>query len=116
MDKKEYFNRFSLERINFMFDDYKRYPDDKFHPSVFFFKFLAMKPDYEGRKTTKLKIYIPDTIVMNDIDSNYWIFTDMDGFVTRTEIFSDSDILDKAAKMNAKSLRWPSILFIKEIN
>ena len=44
---KEYLNCLSLEKINFQFDEYGNYPDDVFQPSIFFFKFLANKPDYE---------------------------------------------------------------------
>ena len=69
--KKEYFNKLGLERINFQFDEYGEYPDEDFQPSIFFFKFLANKPDYEkensekGKKvTSKLKLYVPDTIVL----------------------------------------------------
>ncbi len=93
--KKEYYNRFSVERINFLFDEYAQYPDENFNPSIFFFKFLSIKPDYEGKKIQKLKVFIPDTIVFNDSDSHYWIYTDVEGNVARTEVFSDSDILDK---------------------
>jgi hypothetical protein len=55
MDKKEYFNRLSLERINFLFDEYTQFADDNFRPSVYFFKFLAVKPDLE--KESKIKIF-----------------------------------------------------------
>lgn len=96
MDKKEYYNKLSLERINFTFEEYGKYPDETFHPSVFFFKFLAMKPDLEGKKSShKLKLFIPDTIIFNDIDSNYWIYTDVEGHVVRTESFNDADIIEK---------------------
>ena len=99
--KKEYFNKLGLERINFQFDEYGEYPDDDFQPSIFFFKFLANKPDYEkensekGKKaTSKLKLYVPDTIVLNDLDSNYWIYTDIEGNVNRIEE-TDSDVIEK---------------------
>ena len=99
--KKEYFNKLGLERINFQFDEYGEYPDDDFQPSIFFFKFLANKPDYEkensekGKKpTSKLKLYVPDTIVLNDLDSNYWIYTDIEGYVNRIEE-TDSDVIEK---------------------
>ena len=99
--KKEYFNKLGLERINFQFDEYGEYPDDDFQPSIFFFKFLANKPDYEkensekGKKaTSKLKLYVPDTIVLNDLDSNYWIYTDIEGNVNRIEE-TDADVIEK---------------------
>ncbi len=98
---KEYLNCLSLEKINFQFDEYGDYPDDSFQPSIFFFKFLANKPDYEKENSEKgkppkarLKLYIPDTIILNDLDTNYWIYTDIEGYVTRVEEI-DSDVIEK---------------------
>ena len=98
---KEYLNCLSLEKINFQFDEYGDYPDDSFQPSIFFFKFLANKPDYEKENSEKgkppkarLKLYIPDTIILNDLDTNYWIYTDMEGYVSRIEEV-DSDVIEK---------------------
>ena len=98
---KEYLNCLSLEKINFQFEEYGNYPDDSFQPSIFFFKFLANKPDYEKENAEKgkppkarLKLYIPDTIILNDLDTNYWIYTDIEGYVTRIEEV-DSDVIEK---------------------
>ena len=98
---KEYLNCLSLEKINFQFDEYGEYPDDSFQPSIFFFKFLANKPDYEKENSEKgkppkarLKLYIPDTIILNDLDTNYWIYTDIEGYVSRIEEV-DSDVIEK---------------------
>ena len=98
---KQYLNCLSLEKINFQFDEYGEYPDDSFQPSIFFFKFLANKPDYEKENSEKgkppkarLKLYIPDTIILNDLDTNYWIYTDIEGYVTRIEEV-DSDVIEK---------------------
>jgi len=98
---KEYLNCLSLEKINFQFDEYGDYPDDSFQPSIFFFKFLANKPDYEKENSekgkppkTRLKLYIPDTIILNDLDTNYWIYTDIEGYVSRIEEV-DSDVIEK---------------------
>ena len=98
---KNYLNCLSLEKINFQFDEYGEYPDDTFQPSIFFFKFLANKPDYEKENSEKgkppkarLKLYIPDTIILNDLDTNYWIYTDIEGYVTRIEEV-DSDVIEK---------------------
>ena len=98
---KEYLNCLSLEKINFQFDEYGEYPDDSFQPSIFFFKFLANKPDYEKENSEKgkppkarLKLYIPDTIILNDLDTNYWIYTDIEGNVSRIEEV-DSDVIEK---------------------
>ena len=98
--KKEYFNKLGLERINFQFEEYGEYPDDAFQPSIFFFKFLAIKPDLEkennekGKASPKLQLYIPDTIVLNDLDLNYWIYTDINGYVTRIDE-TDADVIEK---------------------
>ena len=64
---KEFYNKLSLERINFQFEEYGEYPNDDFQPSIYFFKFLANKPDYEKENQekgkaciSKLKLFIPD--------------------------------------------------------
>ena len=89
---KEFYNKLSLERINFQFEEYGEYPCDDFQPSIYFFKFLCGKPDYEKENSEKgkpsasrLKLFIPDTIVLNDLDNNYWIYTDIEGYVNRVE-------------------------------
>ena len=98
---KEYLNILSIEKINFQFKEYGDYPDDVFQPSIFFFKFLANKPDYEKENSEKgkppkarLKLYVPDTIILNDLDTNYWIYTDIEGYVTRVEEV-DNDVIEK---------------------
>ena len=95
------FNKLSLRRINFQFDEYGEYPNDDFQPSIYFFKFLANKPDYEKENSekgkickSKLKLYVPDTIVLNDLDINYWIYTDTEGYVNRIEEV-DSEVIEK---------------------
>ena len=62
---------------------------------------MANKPDYEKENSEKgkppkarLKLYVPDTILLNDLDTNYWIYTDIEGYVTRVEEI-DSDIIEK---------------------
>ena len=106
---KEFYNKLSLERINFLFEEYGEYPNDDFQPSIYFFKFLANKPDYEKENqekgkicTSKLKLYIPDTIVLNDLDTNYWIFTDIEGNVNRVEE-SDNEVIEKFKPLNDKN-------------
>ena len=98
---KEYLNVLSIEKINFQFEEYGDYIDDNFQPSIFFFKFLANKPDYEKENSEKgqppkarLKLYVPDTIILNDLDTNYWIYTDIEGYVVRVEEI-DSDVIEK---------------------
>ena len=98
---KEYLNVLSVKKINFEFDEYGDYIDDNFQPSIFFFKFLAAKPDYEkdnderGKAPkARLKLYVPDTIILNDLDTNYWIYTDIEGYVVRAEEI-DNDVIEK---------------------
>ena len=52
--------------------------------------------------TSKLKLFIPDTIVLNDLDTNYWIYTDIEGNVNRVEE-SDNDIIEKFKPQNDKN-------------
>ena len=106
---KEFYNKLSLERINFQFEEYAQYPNDDFLPSIYFFKFLCSKPDYEKENSekgkpcpAKLKLFIPDTIVLNDLDTNYWIYTDIEGYVHRVEE-SDSDVIEKFKPQNDKN-------------
>ena len=102
----EYHNKMSIERINFMFDEYGTCSDVSLQASALFFKFLAIKPDLEadmekdrkngkGKNIPRLKLYIPDTIVINDAESTYWVYTDNNGEVRRTISFSDSDVIEK---------------------
>ena len=106
---KEFYNKLSLERINFLFEEYGEYPCDDFQPSIYFFKFLCNKPDYEKENqergkpcSSRLKLFIPDTIVLNDLDTNYWIYTDIEGYVNRVEE-SDSDVIEKFKPQNDKN-------------
>ena len=106
---KQFYNKLSLERINFQFEEYGEYPNDDFQPSIYFFKFLANKPDYEKENSekgkvcaSKLKLFVPDTIVLNDLDTNYWIYTDIEGNVNRIEE-SDNDVIEKFQPKNDKN-------------
>ena len=112
ISKKEYFNKLSIERINFKFEEYEMYPEINLKPSIFFFKFLCSRPDSNKdcnlilfffkffiylaiKKIPKLKINIPDTIVKNDSEPHYWIYTDETGSVVRMEQTNDSEIVQK---------------------
>jgi hypothetical protein len=94
-NNKTYPNKYSRESINFDYDEYGLYPDENFQPSVFFFKFLAPKSDFNDNKRPKLKLHVPDTIVLNDVETNYWMFTDLDGNVTKVDLNSDAAVLEK---------------------
>jgi len=98
----EYTNKLAPERINFLFDDYGENTDTDLQPSVKFFKFLAIKPDKEEIYTKsippkpipRLKLYVPDTIVINDAMATFWVYTDHNGHVRRS-MFSDRDTIEK---------------------
>ena len=97
-NKIEYFNKLSLERINFEFDCYGTCKDENLQPSILFFKFLCIKPEQEAEMTKRnlpiprLKLFVPDTIVNNDLEDSSWTYTDSDGNVRRTMFMEDEAI------------------------
>jgi len=99
-NKIEYFNRISVERLNFEFECYGECKDDNLQPSVLFFKFLSIKPELELELTKKnkpiprLKLYVPDTIVNNDLETSSWTYTDTDGYVKRCS-YSEFEAINK---------------------
>jgi hypothetical protein len=46
-------------------------------------------------KYAKLELWIPDTIVFNDCDVPYWIYTNSEGVVCRTEDFNERHVVSK---------------------
>ena len=58
INKKEYFNKLSIERINFKFEEYEMYPEVNLKPSIFFFKFLCPKPDIDNECNFYYLIYL----------------------------------------------------------
>jgi len=64
-------------------------------PCIYFYKFLAPKEKYSIDQKSRVKINIPDTIVYNDRDVPFWIFTGMDGLVYRTEKFNSKQVSEK---------------------
>lgn len=67
-------------------------------PFLYFYKYLARKPEYCKRDLTKyqkLELWIPDTIVFNDSECPYWIYTNHEGVVCRTEDFNERHIVSK---------------------
>lgn len=127
-DNPDNHNKLSKKRINFDYEVYGYYPDDNFKPSVFFFKFLAMKIGHHSEKKKKLqastksrkndnkydddedesniyhnldvsskyklKLNLPNTIILNDVDSKLWMYTDSEGNVRKKSIFNDTDIIN----------------------
>ena len=46
-------------------------------PFVAFYKFLAKrKAKYMNNKHDMLRVYLPDTIVYNDMQEPYWLYSD----------------------------------------
>ncbi len=66
IDLEEYCSKLSIERINFQFEKYGKYPDDYFQPSVYFYKFLAVKPEYIKNLEYQEKEYL-DKIQMKNM-------------------------------------------------
>ncbi|KAL4477278.1 hypothetical protein ABPG73_003404 [Tetrahymena malaccensis] len=77
-----------------------QYSYEKLMPYVFFFKYLAKKPNgpEEKQKNTinRLKIWLPDTLVFNDGDlPAMWFYTSQSGFVYRADSFNKRNIVQK---------------------
>ena len=69
-------------------------------PYVFFFKYLAQKPDDTlptSSKYTRLKLWLPDTIVLNERNDlpPMWFYTSEDGYVYRTDTFTIKNVVTK---------------------
>ena len=74
------------------------------NPFIFFYKFLAVKsmesldfdnPKKQASKYMRLKMWVPDTLVYNDGDAPFWMYSGVDGLVYRTENFIDKHVLNK---------------------
>ena len=63
-----------------------------------FYKFLAKSPNWPSKnrnpKFEKLNLWVPDTVILND-GKPIWIYTTIDGYVSRIEEFRDKHILNK---------------------
>ena len=67
---------------------------------LFFYKFLARRPDAEeqarqDKLAPQLFLPVPDTVVYNDADEPLWIYTASDGRVARSSSFLDKHVLTK---------------------
>ena len=79
-----------------MLDKRYKYSVDTFMPYLFFFKYLAKRCYDESDKHMKLKMWIPDTIVLNDKDlPAMWFYSSTDGYVYRTDSFTNRNAIDK---------------------
>jgi len=67
-------------------------------PFLYFYKYLARRAEFCKRDLTKfqkLELWIPDTVVFNESDAPYWIYTNHEGVVCRTENFSERYVVSK---------------------
>jgi hypothetical protein len=58
-------------------------------PFIHFYKLLAKKPSENHFSCTstinRLKLWIPDTIILNDGEVTAWMYSDLQGFVFRSD-------------------------------
>jgi LMBR1 domain-containing protein 1 len=81
-----------MKKVNCLGEGYS-YTFD-FNPTVSFFKFLCVAPRFQS-SDSKLQIWVPDTIVHNDTNRPYWIYSNLDGEVCRIEQFEAKHVFDK---------------------
>lgn len=81
-----------LDQVNFLEPEYS-YSFD-LAPSASFFKFLCVRPGAKGN-IQKLKMWVPDTVVYNDTDRPFWLYSNLNGEVCRFEGFTEMEVFDK---------------------
>lgn len=87
-------------------------------PYLLFTKYLARKPDQpEGEvtqsKENRLKLWIPDTIVINDDNlPPMWFYSTPDGIVYRTDQFTTKNV---AAKLSNYSSPDELVAVLKKV-
>ena len=89
-----------LDQVNFLEPAYS-YSFD-FAPSASFFKFLSPKPGASSN-IQKLKMWVPDTVVFNDTDRPFWIYSNLNGEVCRFEGFNETEVYSKLPNSLSKS-------------
>ncbi|EAS01971.2 Lmbr1-like motif protein (macronuclear) [Tetrahymena thermophila SB210] len=113
-----------LEKIQFYDADQPedqrqyRYSKETLMPYLLFTKYMARKPDLpEGEvkqsKNNRLKVWIPDTIVLND--DNFppmWFYSSPDGHVYRTDSFTSKSV---AAKLSNYASPDELVAVVKKI-
>ena len=91
--------RQNLDKIKYCGSEYKYFYDLRNH--IYFYKFLAKKTDLqETSKHSNLKLWIPDTIVYNDDWAPFWLYCSEDGYVYKTENFTEKHIQTKIGNLN----------------
>lgn len=64
-------------------------------PYINFFKYMAKRYDDSDSKF-RLKMWIPDTIILNDLDiSAAWYYSSADGYVYRSDSFTSRNAANK---------------------
>lgn len=85
-----------MKKVNCLGEGYS-YTFD-LNPTVSFFKFLSVVPRFQS-SNSKLKLWVPDTIVYNDTNRPYWIYSNLNGEVCRLEQFEMKHVFDKLKKV-----------------
>ena len=72
-------------------------------PYIFFFKFLARKPHGIESTINRLKLWLPDTIVLNERGElpPMWFYSSNDGYVYRTDNFNAKQIINKLSNYSS---------------
>ena len=95
-----------LNKISFLDLDLRpeerryKYKYDGMMPFIYFFKYLAKKPDGQPAmqlsNVNRLRLWIPDTIVVNEKEMPpFWLYSSEEGFVFRTDTFTSKNIVTK---------------------
>eukprot|EP00002_Diphylleia_rotans_P030459 TRINITY_DN6261_c0_g1_i10.p1 TRINITY_DN6261_c0_g1~~TRINITY_DN6261_c0_g1_i10.p1 ORF type:complete len:804 (+),score=150.58 TRINITY_DN6261_c0_g1_i10:55-2466(+) len=97
IQQREEFNNIQLlERCSFR--NYK-YDDHFMRPGLEFYKWISCRPDTSSTtNNNRLKMNIPDTIIYGFNKNPIWIYSSPDGFIRRTDSFTESQVLKKLQK------------------
>jgi len=70
-----------------------QYSSERLMPYLFFFKYMARKPDDSKSSGPRIHAWIPDTIIFNDGElPAMWFFTAKNGCIYRNDSFSKRTI------------------------
>ncbi|CAD8061259.1 unnamed protein product [Paramecium primaurelia] len=84
----------TYQQLSMLGSQYK-YSHNTLMPYIHFFKYMAKRYDETNQKC-KLKMWIPDTIILNDVDlSAIWLYSSADGYVYRTDSFTSRNAAQK---------------------
>ena len=110
-----------LNRIAFL--DLELKPEDRRYkynyegimPFLFFFKFLARKPHGNESTINRLKLWIPDSIILNERGElpPMWFYSSNEGFVYRTDNFNAKQIINKLSNYSSTD---ELVAILKKVN